>query len=80
MKYSKKFEKWYQRNYANRGIIDYGAGEAWLKSVLFHAWSSSAERVVKRINYINKMSDHNWQHEDVDFLQDYVRELSKDRR
>jgi hypothetical protein len=78
MTYSKKFEKWYSKNLANRGIIDYDKGEVLLKQIAFEAWSAAAKRITARIGAINKWSDHNWQHEDVDSLQDYARELYKD--
>jgi hypothetical protein len=78
MKYPKKFEKWYNKNVGSRGIFDYGKNEEVLKDCCFHAWKAAAERVVKRVSFINRISDHNWQHEDVDSLQDYAKELFKD--
>lgn len=77
MKYPKAFEKWYEKNLANRGIVDYDKGEATLKDCCFQAWKAGLQKVDRKITFYNRIFDHNWQHEDVDSLQEFTRELYK---
>jgi hypothetical protein len=78
MTYSKAFEKWYAKNLANRGIIDYDKGEGLLKELTFQAWSAAAKKVTARMGLIGRFADGQYQHEDWDHIKDFARELYKD--
>ena len=80
MKYPKAFEKWYAKNLANRGIVDYDKGEEVLKSCCFLAWKAAAVSIEKKIKKLDKgasVYDGHWQHEHTDWTLEYIKELYK---
>lgn len=80
-KYPKAFEKYYAKHHAaltsGRSKLDGHIVEL-LKSFAFSAWSAAAKKVNGRMKYIRKCTDGHYQHEDFDYLQEWVQELYKE--
>lgn len=72
MKFTKEFNKWYLKTYK-----DYPNNETH-KEISFVAWRGAANRAhgrVKRMKGYTHDEGFSWQHEDTDYLIEFLKEL-----
>jgi hypothetical protein len=61
------FEKWYNRRFSNESVYPYCR----------NTWDAALDKVIRRINRMKKDCDGYYQHEDIDFLLDDIKDFKK---
>ena len=64
MKKISKFDKWFEKN---KGAYDYGQGK--------NSWNAACKSILNKIKSVKKNCDGFPQHEDLDYLEDFVKEI-----
>ncbi len=64
-----KFQKWYNKIFQNK-ITRFRHQDDQKES-----WNAAVKHILKSIQYKNKMFEGNWQHEDVDFLIEDLKDM-----
>lgn len=64
-----KFQKWYIKNLHGR-MTPYGHRDFQKES-----WNSSINKIIRLIRYRNREFEGNWQHEDIDYLLEDLKEM-----
>ena len=62
-----KFDKWISKS-DNKTICNFQDGAK-------AGWNASVGIVLRRIRYLDSQFEGNWQHEDIDMLIDFIKEL-----
>jgi len=68
-KYPKAFEKWFDKNRETFGFNDDA-----FKHCMYQAWNAAAERIYRSMKRTEKIA-MDFQHEDFDYLMDFVKEM-----
>jgi hypothetical protein len=66
-----KFQKWQDKIQPNTNYSyndGYGQGSK-------DAWNAACKSILKSIQYKNRMFEGNWQHEDINFLMEDIKDM-----